>query len=55
MATRKATYQKARACNPQRWSGNIRNWDLPSEIILNPAKGRQTKVCSEVVNMQQAA
>jgi len=35
---RKALYQKAREKNPERWSGNTRNWDLPEEVHLNPER-----------------
>ncbi len=28
-----------KARNPLRWSGEIRNWDNPKEIWLNPERG----------------
>ncbi len=31
-------YKQARERHPNRWSGEIRNWDLPSEVWLNPEK-----------------
>lgn len=33
---RKATYERARAQNPERWSGNTRNWNPIKEVALNP-------------------
>lgn len=38
VAKRKQIYQKARAQHPERWSQNIRNWDLPTEVWLNPER-----------------
>lgn len=35
---RKLVYQTAKSNNPSRWSRDIRNWNLPNEIILNPDK-----------------
>ena len=41
---RKETYEDARARHPERWSGNIRNWEPIKEVVLNPdqAEIRQT-------------
>ena len=33
---RKEVYERARARRPERWSGNIRNWDPIEEVVLNP-------------------
>lgn len=33
---RRDTYAKARAEHPERWSGNFRNWNRPTHVILNP-------------------
>lgn len=38
MDNRKAVYEAARATNPERWSQDIRNWDLPEKVWLNPEK-----------------
>lgn len=38
LANRKIVYIAAKQNNPQRWSKDIRNWDLPNEVILNPDK-----------------
>jgi len=35
---RKKIYESAKARNPDRWSGSIRNWDLPEFVTLNPEK-----------------
>ena len=36
LVNRKNTYEMAKRRNPSRWSGNIRNWTLPSTVVLNP-------------------
>jgi transposase InsO family protein len=33
---RAEVYEKARARRPERWSGNIRNWNPIEEVVLNP-------------------
>jgi putative transposase len=38
LANRKRVYQKAKAENPGRWSGNIRNWNRIESVNLNPEK-----------------
>ncbi len=40
LENRKIVYAKAKENKPQRWSKDIRNWNLPNEIILNPDKPR---------------
>jgi len=35
---REMVYEAARARNPQRWSGHVRNWRPIAEVNLNPAK-----------------
>ena len=40
LAKRKWVYQKAKLQNPNRWSGEIRNWDPIKEIHLNPEKSK---------------
>ncbi|RLQ20159.1 IS3 family transposase, partial [Seongchinamella sediminis] len=40
MDHRRAVYEAARAMNPDRWSGDTRNWDLPGMVWLNPEKDR---------------
>jgi transposase InsO family protein len=36
LGLRKEVYQQARLKNPNRWSGEIRNWDKVEEVYLNP-------------------
>jgi len=36
LTRRKAVYQQAKSRNPNRWSGEIRNWDKVEEVYLNP-------------------
>ena len=35
---RHALYEAARARNPERWSGSIRNWEPEKIVFLNPGK-----------------
>jgi len=37
---RRQVYLTARSRNPNRWSGNIRNWDPVTEVHLNPEKAK---------------
>jgi len=41
LASRKQVYLKAKLKNPNRWSGDIRNWDRINEVYLNPEKIEQ--------------
>ena len=36
LARRKQVYQQAKEKHPERWSGEIRNWDEINEVYLNP-------------------
>ena len=36
LAQRKQVYQQAKVKHPERWSGEIRNWDEITEVYLNP-------------------
>jgi transposase InsO family protein len=38
LANRKQVYQVAQSKNPERWSGDIRNWEPIKEVYLNPEK-----------------
>jgi len=40
---REAVYKAARERNPERWSGETRNWSLVTEVWLNPPKEHQAK------------
>ncbi len=45
-AHRTAVYTQARLSHPERWSKNIRNWSLPTEVWINrPAEdaGQSTR------------
>ena len=43
---RKRVYARAKENNPERWSREIRNWDLPKYVALNPIKEEEL-VCIE--------
>jgi hypothetical protein len=36
LAARRRVYEEAKARHPERWSGNIRNWEPVAEVWLNP-------------------
>ncbi len=38
LENRKRVYQRAKASNPKRWSKDIRNWDMITQVTLNPNK-----------------
>jgi len=38
LAHRKQVYQQAKSKHPERWTGNIRNWDHVAVVHLNPQK-----------------
>jgi putative transposase len=40
---RKAVYEAAREKHPERWSGDIRNWNRPETVSLNPDKSDHQK------------
>jgi len=40
---RKSVYMKAKSENPERWSGEIRNWNHVTEVWLNPPKDLSEK------------
>jgi putative transposase len=41
LAKRKEVYEKAREKHPERWTGNIRNWDYIPQVALNPVKEKE--------------
>jgi transposase InsO family protein len=41
---RQAVYAAAKAKKPERWSRNIRNWDWPAEVCLNPDKPNDNEI-----------
>jgi transposase InsO family protein len=36
LAERKEVYEEARRNNPERWSGQVRDWEPVEEVVLNP-------------------
>lgn len=36
LAQRRQLYQRARSANPERWSGETRNWNPIASVVLNP-------------------
>lgn len=40
LLNREEVYNRAKAQNPSRWSGKIKNWDLIKEVKLNPEKSK---------------
>jgi len=49
---RKAVYEAARARNPQRWSGDTRNWQKVQEVQLNPDKAEANREDKKEVTSQ---
>lgn len=52
MANRHQVYQRAKLQQPNRWSGNTRNWILPDTINLNP---NRKQFLSQKRNMEELA
>lgn len=42
LARRRATYARAKASNPTRWSGKIRAWSRPEKVTLNARREKNT-------------
>ena len=36
LGLRQKVYEQARARHPERWSGDVRNWNPIKEVVLNP-------------------
>ena len=45
---RKIVYEEAKARNPHRWSGEIRNWNFEKEVHLNPNKAKVNNETAKV-------
>lgn len=43
MENRRKVYEKAKENHPERWSKNIRNWELPEYVALNPIAEEEVK------------
>jgi len=41
LAQRKAVYQHNKQKHPERWSGNVRNWEKAGSVALNPEKSKE--------------
>lgn len=55
LKNRKHVYHRAKQQHPERWSGNIRNWNLPQEVILNPSNTtRQNETNDKKQNLMAA-
>jgi len=52
LENRHAVYEKAKAANPARWSGNTRNWSMITTVRLNP--GKETKKINELLRKKAA-
>ncbi len=49
MIKRDAVYKLAKKQNPERWSGNTRNWVLPTTVLLNPnRKNKDQVICNSL-------
>ncbi|MBM7560903.1 hypothetical protein JOC49_000417 [Fusibacter tunisiensis] len=48
LANRKAVYEAAKLKNPNRWSRNIRNWDLEERVWLNPENEESIEFIEEI-------
>lgn len=45
LAQRKGVYQRAKEKNPNRWSGETRDWGVVEAVHLNPSKERNAGLC----------
>jgi len=43
LAQRTKVYERARAKNPERWSGRIRDWSPIESVVLNPESGASSE------------
>lgn len=41
MENRRVVYAAARAKHPNRWSGEYRDWTMPTEVWLNPERKKR--------------
>lgn len=54
MEKRRRVYQAAKQKRPDRWSGSIRNWTLPSSLTLNPDKKQRNSDNTEAAILRVA-
>ena len=54
---RTVVYEAAKALHPNRWSGDVRNWELVEIVHLNPEKGNtlNSETEAEPLTLKQAA
>ena len=45
LKNRNEVYEKAKLQNPERWSGETRNWDPVTVVKLNPLKEKHQQAC----------
>jgi putative transposase len=43
LEARKLVYEKAKKRQPNRWSKDIRNWDMINEVKLNPLRSKENE------------
>lgn len=48
LAKRKEVYERAKQKNPERWTGETKDWSEIKEVHLNPEKGKTEKVATQV-------
>ena len=46
LEARRRTYDEARAAHPERWSGQVRAWNRPEVVFLNPTSQTREKVAA---------
>jgi hypothetical protein len=51
LAARHAVYQDARSCNPQRWSGQTRNWTPVGVVTLNPERDTVVRAATSQIQL----
>ena len=44
LAKREEIYQKAKSLRPERWSGEIRDWQPVGKVKLNPDREKLTNI-----------
>ena len=55
LAARDALYKQAKQANPQRWSGDTRNWKPIGPVTLNPERDSVVKAHAATIPIQQKA
>ena len=55
LTNRRAVYEAAYAKNPERWSGNTRNWQRTEEVHLNPDKAKEGEAKDKDIQIRKVA